>query len=414
MISGLAAAIVLIAIFLFMAIKVLREYERAVVFRLGRVIGRKGPGLILLIPIIDRMVRVSLRTVAMDVPSQDVITRDNVALQVDAVLYFRVMDPIDAIIQVEDFLYATSQLAQTTLRSVCGQSELDDLLTERERINLALQQTLDGQTAAWGIKVGAVEVKHLDLPTEMRRAMARQADAERERRAKVIHAEGEYQAAGRLTEAAGLMAGEPTTLQLRFLQTLTDVSTEHNATIVVPVPVDLLEQFIVHGPPPVKGRADERQSQPTKDAAKAIDPSETFAPLSEDTRTLVKYLVKMSVSEGVFAESEKRFIQRAVEGIHEAMSADQFNELIAEASQESLDRILSSIEKKPAAFREKLLYLAILAATADGTVALQERKILAESLPLLGISRDRYEEIAEDVVAESRAPKDDRGHRDTD
>jgi len=239
-----AIVLFLVVIFLFMAVKILNEYERGVIFRLGRVIDHKGPGLIILIPIIDRMVRVSLRTVVMDVPPQDVITRDNVSVKVNAVVYFRVMDPTKAVIEVENYLYATSQLAQTTLRSVCGQSELDDLLSEREKINMELQEILDRHTDPWGVKVSMVEVKHIDLPQEMQRAIARQAEAERERRAKIINAEGEYQAATRLTEAATIMAKEPTALQLRFLQTLVEVSAEKNSTTIFPVPIDLLEPFV--------------------------------------------------------------------------------------------------------------------------------------------------------------------------
>jgi regulator of protease activity HflC (stomatin/prohibitin superfamily) len=241
---ALGIIILLFIIFLFMAIKVLNEYERAVIFRLGRIIDHKGPGLIILIPVIDRMVRVSLRTVAMDVPSQDVITRDNVSVKVNAVIYFRVMDPTKAVIEVENYLYATSQLAQTTLRSVCGQSELDELLAEREKINVQIQEILDRHTDPWGVKVSMVEVKHIDLPVEMQRAIARQAEAERERRAKVINAEGEYQAASRLTEAAEIIAKEPTALQLRFLQTLVEVAAEKNSTTIFPVPIDLLEPFL--------------------------------------------------------------------------------------------------------------------------------------------------------------------------
>jgi regulator of protease activity HflC (stomatin/prohibitin superfamily) len=234
----------LIVIFLYLAIKVLNEYERGVIFRLGRVIDHKGPGLIILIPVIDRMVRVSLRTVAMDVPPQDVITRDNVSVKVNAVLYFRVMDPTKAVIEVENYLYATSQLAQTTLRSVCGTSELDELLSEREKINLHLQEILDRQTDPWGVKVSAVEVKHIDLPSEMQRAIARQAEAERERRAKVINAEGEFQAAAKLADAAKIIAVEPTALQLRFLQTLVEVAAEKNSTTVLPIPIDLVKPFL--------------------------------------------------------------------------------------------------------------------------------------------------------------------------
>ncbi len=226
------------------AIRILREYERGVIFRLGRLVGSKGPGLILLIPIVDKMVRVSLRTVVMDVPEQDVITKDNVSLKVNAVVYFRVLDSNKAIVEVEHYLDATSQLSQTTLRSVLGQSQLDEILAEREKINLKLQRIIDSQTAPWGIKVSTVEVKHVDLPIEMQRAMAKQAEAERERRAKVIHAEGEFQASQKLREAADNIAGEPTALQLRFLQTLTEVASEKNSTTIFPVPIDLLKPFM--------------------------------------------------------------------------------------------------------------------------------------------------------------------------
>jgi regulator of protease activity HflC (stomatin/prohibitin superfamily) len=229
------------------ALKILREYERAVIFRLGRLIGAKGPGLIFLIPIVDRMVRVSLRTVVMDVPEQDVITKDNVSLKVNAVVYFRVVQAEKAIVEVENFLFATSQLSQTTLRSVLGQSQLDELLAERERINQKLQMIIDSQTEPWGIKVSNVEVKHVDLPPEMQRAMARQAEAERERRAKVIHAEGEFQASKKLKEAADIIATEPIALQLRFLQTLTEVASEKNSTTIFPVPIDLLTPFLKKG-----------------------------------------------------------------------------------------------------------------------------------------------------------------------
>jgi regulator of protease activity HflC (stomatin/prohibitin superfamily) len=226
------------------AVRVLREYERGVVFRLGRLVGSKGPGLVLLVPIIDRMVKVSLRVIAMDVPPQDVITRDNVSVKVNAVLYFQVMDAQKAIVAVEKFLYATSQMAQTTLRSVLGEHELDDLLANREKINRQLQQILDERTDPWGIKVVAVEVKDVDLPQEMQRAIARQAEAERERRAKVIHAEGEFQAAGKLTEAAKTIAMEPVAIQLRYLQTLTEISAEKNSTILFPIPIELLRGMI--------------------------------------------------------------------------------------------------------------------------------------------------------------------------
>ncbi|MGD9031665.1 MAG: slipin family protein [Desulfobacteraceae bacterium] len=240
-------AVVLIIFFLAAAIRILREYERGVIFRLGRVISTKGPGLIILIPIIDKMVKVSLRLVTMDVPSQDVITRDNVSVKVNAVIYFRVMDPNNAVIEVENFLFATSQLAQTTLRSVCGQVELDELLAEREKINTQLQGILDHATDPWGIKVTTVEVKHIDLPQEMQRAMARQAEAERERRAKVINAEGEFQAATRLSEAAAIIQKYPEALQLRYLQTLREISAENNSTTLFPIPIDLLKPFLKRG-----------------------------------------------------------------------------------------------------------------------------------------------------------------------
>jgi len=236
-------AVVLIVFFLVSAIKVLREYERGVIFRLGRVIKTKGPGLILLIPVIDKMVKVSLRLVAMDVPPQDVITRDNVSVKVNAVIYFRVMDPTKATIEVENYLFATSQLAQTTLRSVCGEVELDELLAEREKINTRLQNILDTHTDPWGIKVATVEVKHIDLPQEMQRAMAKQAEAERERRAKVINSEGEFQAAARLAEAAGIIQKYPEALQLRYLQTLREISSEGNSTTLFPIPIDLFRPF---------------------------------------------------------------------------------------------------------------------------------------------------------------------------
>jgi regulator of protease activity HflC (stomatin/prohibitin superfamily) len=236
--------IVLVVLFLWSAIKILREYERAVIFRLGRVIKTKGPGLIILIPVIDKMVKVSLRLVAMDVPSQDVITRDNVSVKVNAVVYFRVMDPTNATIEVENYLFATSQLAQTTLRSVCGQVELDELLSEREKINTELQSILDKHTDPWGIKVTTVEVKHIDLPQEMQRAMAKQAEAERERRAKVINAEGEFQAANRLAEAADIISVHPEALQLRYLQTLREISAENNSTTLFPIPIDLFKIFL--------------------------------------------------------------------------------------------------------------------------------------------------------------------------
>ena len=245
--------VVLFVLFLWSAIKILREYERGVIFRLGRVIKTKGPGLIILIPVIDKMVKVSLRLVAMDVPPQDVITRDNVSVKVNAVIYFRVMDPTKATIEVENFLFATSQLAQTTLRSVCGQVELDELLSEREKINSELQGILDKHTDPWGIKVTTVEVKHIDLPQEMQRAMAKQAEAERERRAKVINAEGEFQAADRLSQAAAIIQKYPEALQLRYLQTLREIAAENNSTTLFPIPIDLLTPFIKKQLPPDNG-----------------------------------------------------------------------------------------------------------------------------------------------------------------
>ena len=236
--------VVLAFMFLASAIRVLNEYEKGVIFRLGRVIATKGPGLIVLIPMVDKMVKVDMRTIAMDVPPQDVITKDNVSIKVNAVLYFRVLNAQAAIIDVENYLYATSQLAQTTLRSVCGQVELDEILSEREKINLHLQEILDRSTDPWGIKVMLVEVKHIDLPEEMKRAMAKQAEAERERRAKVINAEGEFQAAQKLIEAAALMETQPMSLQLRYLQTLNQIAAENNSTTIFPIPIDLFRPFL--------------------------------------------------------------------------------------------------------------------------------------------------------------------------
>jgi regulator of protease activity HflC (stomatin/prohibitin superfamily) len=236
--------VVLLLFFLASAVRVLNEYERGVIFRLGRVLGAKGPGLIILIPVVDKMVKVSLRLIAMDVDPQDVITRDNVSVKVNAVIYFRVMDPVNSIIEVENYMYATSQLAQTTLRSVCGQAELDELLSEREQINSQLQEILDAHTDPWGIKVSTVEVKHIDLPTEMQRAMAKQAEAERERRAKVINAEGEFQAADKLAQAATIIGDHPMALQLRYLQTLREISSENNSTTLFPIPIDLFKPFL--------------------------------------------------------------------------------------------------------------------------------------------------------------------------
>ena len=240
---GVAAAFLLLLIF--NAVRILPEYERGVVFRLGRLRPFDyGPGFFLLIPVVDRMVRISLRTVVHDVPPQDVITRDNVSIKVNAVVYFRVMNPRSAVVEVENYHYATSQLAQTTLRSVLGQVELDELLAGREKINHRLQSILDEHTDPWGIKVSSVEVKHVDLPSEMQRAMAKQAEAEREKRAKIIHAEGEFQASARLAEAAHELAREPSSMQLRYLQTLTDISAEKNSTLIFPLPVELLQAFI--------------------------------------------------------------------------------------------------------------------------------------------------------------------------
>ncbi len=228
------------------AIRILREYERAVIFRLGRLVSGevRGPGIIFLIPIVDRMVKVSLRTVVMDVPPQDVITQDNVSIKVNAVIYFRVLQPNKAIVEVENYLMATSQMAQTTLRSVLGQSELDDLLSQREKINQRLQQIIDGHTEPWGIKVSNVEVKQIDLPQEMQRAMAKQAEAERERRSKIIAAEGEFQASQRLADAAKVLAEQPSAITLRYLQTLREIATENNSTTIFPVPIDLLKPFL--------------------------------------------------------------------------------------------------------------------------------------------------------------------------
>ncbi len=245
--TPILVVLVILGVILASAIRILREYERGVIFRLGRLIGEKGPGLILLIPIIDKMQKVSLRLVTLDVPPQDVITRDNVSIKVNAVVYFRVMDSNNAVVQVENYLYATSQLAQTTLRSVLGQVELDEVLAEREKINERIQDILDRQTDPWGIKVTNVEVKHVDLPQEMQRAMARQAEAERDKRAKVIHAEGEFQAAARLQEAAKIMETNPITLQLRYLQTLTEISSEKSTNTIFPIPLDLVKPFIAKG-----------------------------------------------------------------------------------------------------------------------------------------------------------------------
>ncbi len=242
--TGTLVLVILIAMFLWSAIKILPEYERGVVFFLGRYQSVKGPGIVLLIPAVQKMVRVSLRTVTMDVPPQEVITRDNVSVKVNAVVYFRVVGPDKAIIAVENFLYATSQLAQTTLRSVCGQAELDELLTERDKINKSIQEILDRQTDPWGIKVSLVEVKAIDLPEEMKRAMAKQAEAEREKRAKIIHAEGEMMASEKILEASSILSKNPISLQLRYLQTLTEIAAEKNSTILFPLPLDLVKPFM--------------------------------------------------------------------------------------------------------------------------------------------------------------------------
>jgi len=242
--SGLFFLIIFLVIIAASAIKILREYERGVIFRLGRLIGAKGPGIFFIIPGVDKMLRISLRTVTLDIPPQDVITRDNVSIKVNAVVYFRVIDPNKAVVEVENYLYATSQLAQTTLRSVVGQMELDELLAQREKINIQLQDILDKHTEPWGIKVSLVETKQVDLPDEMRRAIARQAEAERERRAKIIHAEGEYQAAEKLAQAANVISVNPAALQLRFLQTLTEIATEKNSTTIFPVPIDIITPFM--------------------------------------------------------------------------------------------------------------------------------------------------------------------------
>ncbi len=241
---GLLVIFFLFLIFISNAIRILREYERGVVFRLGRLLGAKGPGLIILIPIIDKMVRVDLRTITYDVPPQDVITRDNVSVKVNAVLYFRTIDPVKAVNNVENFFEATNQIAQTTLRSTLGQFELDELLANRDKINDQLQKIIDEQTEPWGVKVSTVEVKNVDLPPDMMRAMAKQAEAERERRAKIIHAEGELQASSKLSEAANIISKNPQSLQLRYLQTLTEIAAEKNSTIIFPLPMDLLTPFI--------------------------------------------------------------------------------------------------------------------------------------------------------------------------
>ena len=267
--------LLILAIFILASsIRVLNEYERGVIFRLGRLIGHKGPGIIILIPIVDRMVKMSMRLETRDVPPQDVITKDNVSVEVNAVIYFRVMDPSKAVVEVENYLVATLQFAQTTLRSVLGQVELDELLSSRESINLKLQSIIDKHTDPWGVKVANVEIKHIDLPQEMRRAWAKQSEAERERRAKIVHATGEMQASVKLAEAARVIAADPIALQLRYLQTLSDVATEHNSTIIFPIPIDLLTPFIkttesLKAPAP----------QSTEEKATPVEPVEPFEPL---------------------------------------------------------------------------------------------------------------------------------------
>jgi len=247
-IPGISSGFIFLIIFLLIlassAIKILREYERGVIFRLGRLIGAKGPGIIFIIPGIDKLLRISLRLVTLDIPPQDVITRDNISIKVNAVVYFRVIDPNKAVVEVENYLYATSQLAQTTLRSVVGQADLDELLSQRDKINLKLQDILDKHTEPWGIKVSLVETKQVDLPENMQRAIAKQAEAEREKRAKIIHAEGEFQAAEKLTQAANVISVNPTALQLRYLQTLAEIATEKNSTLIFPVPIDIISAFL--------------------------------------------------------------------------------------------------------------------------------------------------------------------------
>src|SRR5579885_2849216 len=255
MASGLGVIFVILVVYVLSGIKVLNEYERGVVFRLGRLSPYRGPGVIFILPVVERMVRIDLRTITLDIPPQDVITRDNVSVKVSAVLYFRVVDPSRAVTEVADYLFATLQLAQTTLRSVGGQSELDDLLSQREKLNSRIQEIVDSQTEPWGIKVTLVEIKHIDLPQDMQRAIAVQAEAERDRRAKVIAAEGEFQAAQRLAVAAEIMGRSPITLQLRYLQTLGEIATEHNSTTLFPVPIDLLEPFIRLRQAPANGPA---------------------------------------------------------------------------------------------------------------------------------------------------------------
>jgi regulator of protease activity HflC (stomatin/prohibitin superfamily) len=258
--SPLIGIVVFLALVVWNAINIVKEYERVVVFRLGRLAGVRGPGVVIIIPVIETAVRIDMRTVTMDVPTQDVITKDNVSVKVNAVLYFRVLHPEKAVIQVENYLYGTSQLSQTTLRSVCGQAELDELLAERDNINRKLQEIIDLQTEPWGVKVRAVEVKQIDLPQEMQRAMAKQAEAEREKRSKVIHAEGEFQAAQRLADASEVLSSQPAALQLRYLQTLSEISTENTSTIIFPIPIDILRPFYQAAQPVVDGDAEDEGS----------------------------------------------------------------------------------------------------------------------------------------------------------
>ncbi len=294
---GVLAVIVVFALIVFFAaVKVVQEYERGVVFRLGRLVGPRGPGLILLIPFVERMVKVDLRTVTMDIPAQEVITQDNVTIRVNAVAYFRVLDPNAAVVNVADFIRATSQIAQTTLRSVLGQSSLDDLLSQREKINQRLQQIIDEQTEPWGVKVSIVEVKDVELPQTMQRAMARQAEAEREKRAKIIHAEGEFQASQQLSEAAEIINQNPVTIQLRYLQTLTEIGAEKNTTVVFPLPIDLVTAFMSNfgtdgtgpsgggGTPPTRGTATPSEtSAPTpRPALKGMPPRPTLVPEGQE------------------------------------------------------------------------------------------------------------------------------------
>jgi regulator of protease activity HflC (stomatin/prohibitin superfamily) len=266
--GALAFILVLVLLFVLQAIKVVPEYERGVIFRLGRLVGARGPGLVFIIPVVERMVKIDLRTVTMEVPAQEAITRDNVTVRVNAVVYFKVLYPEDAVVKVLDYMRATSLIAQTTLRSVLGQSNLDELLTSRDRVNQQLQQIIDQQTAPWGVKVSVVEVRDLELPQTMQRAMARQAEAEREKRAKIIHAQGEYEASEQLSRAAAIIGAEPATLQLRYLQTLTEIAAEHNSTIIFPVPIDLLRGFL-----PMAPRDEEAVRQSSGAANRPLTPS---------------------------------------------------------------------------------------------------------------------------------------------